>query len=74
LSKKVCVVTGSSSGIGASTARLYARNGWDVVVNFSRDAAPAEVVAGECRALGAEVLVVKADVALNDDCVRLTAS
>ena len=44
--RKVCVVTGSSSGIGAATARLYARNGWDVVVNYSRDAAPAEAVAG----------------------------
>lgn len=73
MSRKVCVVTGSSSGIGAATARLYARHGWDVVVNFSRDAAPAEVVADECRALGAKVLVVKADVASNDDCVRLAA-
>ena len=73
LSKKVCVVTGSSSGIGAATARLYARQGWDVVINFSRDAAPAEAVATECRALGANVLVVKADVASNDDCVRLAA-
>ncbi|MBA4109526.1 MAG: oxidoreductase [Leptothrix sp. (in: Bacteria)] len=73
MSKKVCVVTGSSSGIGASTARLYARHGWNVVVNFSRDPAPAEAVAAECRSLGAEVLVVKADVALNEDCVRLAA-
>lgn len=66
-------MTGSSSGIGASTARLYARHGWNVVVNFSRDPAPAEAVAAECRLLGAEVLVVKADVALNEDCVRLAA-
>ncbi|CAH0349258.1 SDR family NAD(P)-dependent oxidoreductase [Aquabacterium sp. CECT 9606] len=66
-------MTGSSSGIGASTARLYARHGWNVVVNFSRDPAPAEAVAAECRSLGAEVLVVKADVAVNEDCVRLAA-
>lgn len=71
--KKVVVVTGSSSGIGAATARLYARNGWDVVVNFSRDPAPAEAVAAECRALGAEVLVVKANVAEDADCRRLAA-
>jgi len=31
--RKVCVVTGSSSGIGAATVRLYAKNGWNVVVN-----------------------------------------
>ncbi len=66
MSKKVCVVTGSSSGIGAATARLYARNGWNVVVNYSRDAAPAEAVAQECRDLGADVLVLKADISQDE--------
>ncbi len=69
--RKVCVVTGSSSGIGAATARLYAQRGWDVVINFSREAAPAESVAADCRASGAQVLVVKADVASDADCRRL---
>jgi len=73
MSKKVCVVTGSSSGIGAATARLYASNGWNVVVNYSRDPAPAEAVAAQCEALGAEVLVVKADVSQHADCRRLAA-
>ena len=71
--RRVCVVTGSSSGIGAATVRLYARNGWDVVVNYSRDAAPAEAVATECRELGATALVVCADVAADADCRRLAA-
>jgi 3-oxoacyl-[acyl-carrier protein] reductase len=71
--RKVCVVTGSSSGIGAATVRLYARNGWDVVVNYSRDAAPAEAVAAECRGLGATALVVHADVAADPDCRRFAA-
>ena len=71
--RRVCVVTGSSSGIGAATARLYAKDGWDVVVNYSRDAAPAEAVAGECRALGVDALVVRADVSSDADCRRLAA-
>lgn len=71
--RRVCIVTGSSSGIGAATARRYAREGWDVVVNFSRAAAPAEAVAAECRALGAEVLVARADVASDADARRLAA-
>ena len=71
--RKVCVVTGSSSGIGAATVRLYARRGWDVVVNYSRDAAPAEAVAVECRALGAQALAVRADVAADADCRRLAS-
>lgn len=72
---KVCVITGSSSGIGAATARHYASKGWHVVVNFSRDPAPADAVAAECRALGraagVEALVVQADVSNDADCRRL---
>jgi NAD(P)-dependent dehydrogenase (short-subunit alcohol dehydrogenase family) len=71
--RKVCVVTGSSSGIGAATVRLYAGRGWNVVINYSRDVAPAEAIAAECRALGAEALVVKADVSSDADCRRLGA-
>lgn len=72
---KVCVITGSSSGIGAATARHYAGMGWHVVINFSRDPAPAEAVAAECRALGqaagVQALVVQADVSNDADCRRL---
>lgn len=71
--RRVCVVTGSSSGIGAATVHLFARNGWNVVVNGSRDLTPAEAVADACRALGAEALVVRADIASDADCRRLAA-
>jgi len=71
MDKKVCVVTGSSSGIGAATARLFASNGWNVVINYSRNATPAEAVAEECRAMGGEVLVIKADVSNDGDCRRM---
>lgn len=71
MDRKVCVVTGSSSGIGAATAKLFAGNGWNVVVNFSRNAVPAEAVAAECRATGTEVLVIKADISKDADCRRM---
>ena len=71
--RKVCVVTGSSSGIGAATVRLYAGHGWDEVVNYSRDMAPAEAIADECRALGVDALVVKADVSSDAGCRRLAS-
>lgn len=75
--KPVCVVTGSSSGIGAATARRFARAGWHVVVNYSREAAPAEAVAAECRELGrdqdVQALVVRANVADDADCQQLAA-
>jgi NAD(P)-dependent dehydrogenase (short-subunit alcohol dehydrogenase family) len=65
--RRVCVVSGSSSGIGAATVRRYAREGWDVVVNYSRSPEPAEAVAAECRALGAQALVLRADVSQDAD-------
>ena len=71
--RKVCVVSGSSSGIGAATVRRFAREGWDVVINYSRQAEPAEAVALACRALGAQALVVRANVADDADCRRLAA-
>jgi NAD(P)-dependent dehydrogenase (short-subunit alcohol dehydrogenase family) len=71
--RQVAVITGSSSGIGAATARLYASKGWNVLVNYSRNPVPAEAVAAECRALGADVRVVQADIASDADCRRLAA-
>lgn len=70
MANKVCVVTGSSSGIGAATARLYASRGWNVAVNYSREAAPAQKVADECRAFGVDVVVVRCNVANDNDCRR----
>ena len=69
--RKVCVVTGSSSGIGAATVRLFAERGWNVVVNYSRDAAAAEAVAEDCCARGADVLVQAADVSDDGQCRAL---
>jgi 3-oxoacyl-[acyl-carrier protein] reductase len=71
--RKVCVVTGSSSGIGAATVRLFAQRGWNVVITCSRDTVPAEAVALECRVHGVDALVVKGDVASDADCRHLAA-
>lgn len=62
---KTALVTGSSRGIGADTVRYLAEAGANVVVNYRNKAPRAEKLAGELRALGAEVLVIGAD--LTDD-------
>lgn len=61
LSGKTALVTGSSRGIGADTARYLAEAGANVVINYRNKAPRAEKLAGELRQLGVEVLVVGAD-------------
>jgi NAD(P)-dependent dehydrogenase (short-subunit alcohol dehydrogenase family) len=58
----ILLVTGGSRGIGAATARLAAQRGWDVAINYTRDAAAAEAVAADVRAAGRRALTVQADV------------
>jgi len=60
---KTLLVTGGSRGIGAAAAVLAAQRGWDVAVNYTRDAAAAERVAAQVRAAGRRALVIQADVA-----------
>lgn len=71
MGKKVCVITGSSSGIGAATAILFSQRGFDICVNYSRDAKPAERVAADCKTHGANVLIERADVAEDAQCVQM---
>lgn len=59
----VAVVTGGGRGIGAATARLAARRGYAVCVNYVERAAPAEAVAEAIRAEGGRALAVRADTA-----------
>jgi short-subunit dehydrogenase len=61
LSDAVVVITGPSSGIGRSAARMFASRGATVVLAARREAA-LEEVATECRNVGGNALVVPTDV------------
>lgn len=70
---KVALVTGASRGVGAATARLLARRGLDVVVNYRDKARRAEQVAAAVRALGRRALSVQADLTQPDPTARMFA-
>lgn len=59
---KVALVTGSSRGIGAATAALLARNGWDVCINYHERRDKAEELAAKLTGEGCRVMVCQADV------------
>ena len=71
LTNRVAIVTGSSSGVGAATARLLAEQGCHVVINYNNNAAGAKQVAEACEAAGADTLVLQANVANDEDCVAM---
>ena len=68
------VVTGSSRGIGAATARLAAGRGYAVAVTYRTDRAGAEAVAGEVTAGGGDAVAVQADIADEAAVVALFAA
>ena len=59
---KVLLVTGASRGIGAATARLAARRGWAVGVNYAGREDAARAVCEAIRAEGGDAVPLGADV------------
>ena len=62
LANRIALVTGASRGIGRGIALEMAREGANVVVNYTRSKKEAVQVGSSIEALGRQALVVKADV------------
>lgn len=60
--RKYALITGASRGIGAATAREFARRGWGVAVNYLSHRTEAEALAEELAACGVPAMAVGADV------------
>ena len=70
----VAIVTGSSSGVGAACARQLAERGCHVAINYSRNEEGARTTQAACEELGVETVVVRADVADDDECRALAGA
>ena len=70
---RVLLVTGGGRGIGAATARLAARQGWAVAVNYTANSLAADEVVRAIRAEGGTAMSVQADVAQEDQVMAMFA-
>ena len=68
---KTVLITGASRGIGAETARRFAKEGYNVVINYVKNKELAEKVAEDVASLGGTPLIVKADVSKDKEAKAL---
>ncbi|MBU7573932.1 MAG: SDR family oxidoreductase [Hydrogenophaga sp.] len=70
---RALLVTGGGRGIGAATARLAARQGWAVAVNYTANSLAADEVVRAIRAEGGTAMSVQADVADEEQVLAMFA-
>ncbi|MEO7391550.1 MAG: SDR family NAD(P)-dependent oxidoreductase [Ramlibacter sp.] len=66
--RKVALVTGSATGVGAATALALAGRGYNVLINYSKSEEEAKASQAACRVAGADTLMLRGDVAKDADC------
>ena len=67
MKKKVAIITGSASGIGAATAIELSKRGWSVLINYSKSKEKAEQIQKSCP----DSILVQADTGEDADCRKL---
>lgn len=68
---KIALITGSSRGIGAATARRFAKAGFAVCINYKKDRLAAESILEEVLQLGSQGIAVQADVSKSEEVNQL---
>ncbi|WP_308364260.1 MULTISPECIES: SDR family oxidoreductase [unclassified Microbulbifer] len=73
MEKRAALITGGSRGIGAATARLLARRGYDLCISYRERKQTAEALVDELSASGARIIAVRADISEESDIEQLFA-
>jgi 3-oxoacyl-[acyl-carrier protein] reductase len=71
LKDRVCLVTGSSRGIGRATALTFAKEGANVIINYLKNKQKAEEVADQITRLGRHTTIIQADISKKADVIKM---
>lgn len=71
---KVALVTGASKGLGASIVKKLARDNYDVVINYNKSREKAFLLERELNNININTLVVKCDIANEEEVKEMMAS
>ena len=71
MSKKTVVITGSSRGIGRACAILFAKNNYNLVINYNKSKELAEELFNDLKEAGYSVDIFKADISNRFEAISL---
>ena len=69
--RETVLVTGGSRGIGKEVALKFAKNGYDVIINYISDKTEVNKIEEEIKQYGTQCLMIKADVSKSEDVEKL---
>ncbi len=70
--KKIALITGGTRGIGKAIAIKFAKNGYNLVLNYVSDRTNLEDLENEFKEYNIETLFIKTDVSNFEDCENMT--
>lgn len=68
---KTVLITGASRGLGATIARVFAKNNYNIILNYNNSEQQAQILTQELKQYNVEVLPIKADITKEDEIKKM---